>query len=60
MTTSGCTVCDDLWDTNNLIDCNGQRMCESCAKDLGYTECTVCGTWDECDVGMCYDCLGGW
>ncbi len=58
MLTSICDVCDGIFENDQIVNCDGQRMCEYCAKDLGCEECTICGNWDECDGGMCYDCLG--
>ncbi len=56
--TETCGYCTERFSSADLVDCNGCRICEACARGDGCAECSICGTWDELDGGMCSECNG--
>lgn len=56
--TETCDYCTERFASTDLVDCNGCTICISCARGDGCEECSICGTWDELDGGMCSVCGG--
>ncbi len=51
-----CDYCNNVYTLAEFVECNGCLLCEQCALNDGYEECSICGAWDELDGAMCYEC----
>ncbi len=54
-----CSSCSNDTETE-VVDCEGIKLCLTCASDQGYEECAVCGLWGGLDGWMCSDCFSEW
>lgn len=59
-----CEDCDEVFPIDEAVNCDGDSVCPSCAKDRGFYECDHCGdmsddltTVQDSGECLCPDCL---
>ena len=50
-----CTKCGREFCEDELVEIEGELVCEDCAAEMGYAKCQDCGEWFKADEGLVYD-----